>query len=564
MTYSLVSITVGSFRHFNGNSFGERTESANFLTPMRGYPINSFLLWEVPDSGREDLEVYRFIDSASDAGQRNKRVQAYRADNIAFVLDGQQRLTSLLIGFKGTYESKKLRQKTVDQRLYLDLLRKGQKAGDGEEVSYGFEFRQNGFYTTGSEWFLVANIRKHQADLEELIEEVTEKLRALRAEKDEIQTAQQNLRRLHEVYFSDASICYHVEAHADQSRMLDIFVRANSGGKQLSKPDLLLSNLTVHWTKLDAREEIKIFVGDLNCILNRGMVKSKPALTQDFVLKSCLVLAERPVAYDISSFSKQNCRYIEECWPDIRQALTDTVEAARWFGINGLTLTSVNALIPIAVYLYKNSDVHVKGDSKGDAENASRIRRWLIMALLNRMFSGSSDSMLNAARSPARSARQSGGFFPVAELDSAAQDSRRLPTRDPKAIKRILELQYKNSSTFLALTLLYDERAWPTAKPDSDHIFPQVQFKQEPKECQASANSLGNLMLLDPQENRKKGAEKFETWIRTREPAFLKRHLIPIDERLWQVECFPEFLRERSRLVLDRLFGVLDADSMGV
>ena len=71
------------------------------------YPISAFLLWRVPEVARQDLEVYRFIDSASDFGKHNVRERVFGVNDLAFVLDGQQRLTSLFIGLRGTYEIKK-------------------------------------------------------------------------------------------------------------------------------------------------------------------------------------------------------------------------------------------------------------------------------------------------------------------------------------------------------------------------------------------------------------------------------------------------------------------------
>ena len=65
-----------------------------------------------------------------------------------------------------------------------------------------------------------------------------------------------NLRRLHESTSVDQSISYHTETHADHERILEIFVRANSGGTPLSKPDLLLATLALHWGTENAREEI--------------------------------------------------------------------------------------------------------------------------------------------------------------------------------------------------------------------------------------------------------------------------------------------------------------------
>lgn len=52
-------------------------------------------------------------------------------------------------------------------------------------------------------------------------------------------------------------INYYLESSQDPDKVLDIFVRVNSGGTTLSYSDLLLSMATNQWTSLDAREEVR-------------------------------------------------------------------------------------------------------------------------------------------------------------------------------------------------------------------------------------------------------------------------------------------------------------------
>jgi len=65
-----------------------------------------------------------------------------------------------------------------------------------------------------------------------------------------------NLTRLNEIIWSDEMISYQTETDPDPERILEIFVRVNSGGTELSKSDLLLSTLTLHWGSENAREVI--------------------------------------------------------------------------------------------------------------------------------------------------------------------------------------------------------------------------------------------------------------------------------------------------------------------
>jgi uncharacterized protein DUF262 len=194
-----------------------------FDSLMRSYPISSFFLWRVPEGAREDLEVYRFIDSASDFGKHNLRERAFGAQDMTFVLDGQQRLTTLVVGLKGTYEIKKKYSRTGEvQRLHLDLLRDGESLDDQGDVSYGFEFRLNSATTSrGSYWFEVGRILKYKESIGSLLSETEARLRPFYPSASELETAKQNLVGLHRVVFSDRPICYHTETHGDQERMLD-------------------------------------------------------------------------------------------------------------------------------------------------------------------------------------------------------------------------------------------------------------------------------------------------------------------------------------------------------
>ena len=175
--------------------------------------------------------------------------------------------------------------------------------------------------------------------------------------------------------------------------MLDIFVRANEGGTKLSKSDLLLSMVTSSWDGVNARDEIFNFVDRVNTQLTR-----RNDFDKDFIMKSCLVLTDLPVAYKVQNFNNANLATIRQQWPAIKKAVERGVDLANSFGIDRDNLTSANALIPIIYYLSKNPGVSLRGSTPFEARNADSIRRWLIMALLNGVFGGTSDNMLRDIR----------------------------------------------------------------------------------------------------------------------------------------------------------------------
>ena len=100
-----------------------------FDSLMRGYPIGSFLFWEVSP---EEAEKYTFYDFITDYHEKNNphapTKQIPPGDSAIAILDGQQRITALNIGLYGSH-SERLPYKHANspdahpkKQLYLDLL----------------------------------------------------------------------------------------------------------------------------------------------------------------------------------------------------------------------------------------------------------------------------------------------------------------------------------------------------------------------------------------------------------------------------------------------------------
>ena len=115
----------------------------------------------------------------------------------------------------------------------------------------------------------------------------------------------------------------------------------------LSYSDLLLSTASALWKDYDAREEITDFVDEVNGI-GKGF-----NINKDFVLKTALVLSGLDMKFKVDNFNKKNMEIIEKSWEDIKRAIYLTVKLIDSFGYSGKTLSSNNALIPIAYHLKK-------------------------------------------------------------------------------------------------------------------------------------------------------------------------------------------------------------------
>lgn len=332
-------------------------------------------------------------------------------------------------------------------------------------------------------------------------------------------------------------------------------MRANSAGQPLEYSDLLLATATAKWQKLDARSEIYGFTDSLNEI-GVGYKFGK-----DFVLKSCLYLCESlPIQYKVKNFTKPNLRTIESNWESIKSALTTTVRLISRFGFHSKNVVAPLALLPIAFYLLKRSNPNFdESSSEQDAEAQVEIRKWFIFSTLKGAFGGSSDTTLTRLREILK-VSDCKARFPIKDLFNSLEIE---PTFSEAEIDRILRFQYQGRYTRLILSLIYPNRDWKDAVFHEDHIFPQSEFKTSKlrkrgfnkhkiETYMAEHNTLQNLQLLTDSENLSKSATPFDKWLKTRDPDFRSRHLIP-DLSDYGFDFFNKFSEARTDLIIAAL-----------
>ncbi len=538
-----------------------------FDSIMRKYPISSFLFWKVGDGLRSHVDTYALMQDYKEGQVHISNIATDGIPGLTLVLDGQQRLTSLFIGLRGSFTVKKKwkRRNSADawqkKHLYLDLLRSPEVIGeDGEQgLRYGFEFFEEAPQNGAEQYWLPVGTILNYPDPSSFAKfKYAERKKlepSVAADMERLEVFETNLDRLHQSIWVDEAVAYHIETEQDTDRVLDIFVRTNDGGVQLSKSDLLLSMITANWGGINAKTEIQGLVERLNY----GLVRRND-FNKDFILKTCLVLCGFNVRYKVENFKGENLSVIEQNWPDVKSAIEAGIRLINSYGIDKDTLTSANAVIPVVHYLYK-SGLHTRaaqliaGTSAEDALNRSFIRRWLITALLSKAFGRSSDDVLTKARAALDAHSATGAStFPVAEINKAIGVS--FDTED------FLDIAYSDRVCFLALSLLYDEDNWGMVAWEKDHIFPrsriwslyssQVPVSQH-EEYRDEMNSIANLQLLVAQENAGKSDKEFETWLQSRDAGFKSKHLIPTDDGILVFTSFLDFIEAREHLIRDRL-----------
>ncbi|MDI6600231.1 MAG: DUF262 domain-containing protein [Thermoanaerobacteraceae bacterium] len=535
-----------------------------FDSIMRGYPIGSFLFWRVSKDSVKKYQFYDFICEYHQYKSHNQKVSLLGHEEIISVLDGQQRLTSLYIGLKGSYASKipYMRWDNPDafpkKYLYLNLL----KGAEDEDLKYDFRFLTEKDAKKRDEntyWFKVGDILNfNPEDPAELYGYLIDK--QLSANK----FAAESLFKLAQVIFKDRLINYYLEDDQELDKVLNIFIRVNSGGTQLSYSDLLLSIATAQWDQKDAREEIIKFVDEINSIGNRF------AFNKDFVLKTSLVLCNfRDISFKVDNFNAGNMKIIQDNWEQIKDSIRTSVQLISTFGFDYQTLISNNAIIPIAYYLYKkNASSSFVTSSKFAAER-EKIKKWLHIVLLKQTFGGQSDNILRLIRDIIKENHEE---FPVEQIKEKLKGTAKSLRFEEEEIENLLSFEYGKRYTFNVLSLLYPSLDYNNLF-HQDHIHPKTCFKNRDtllklgvKEedlnfCLENYNKIPNLQLLEGNVNVSKNDQPFSEWLEETykdsqaKSQYLERHYLSgLDLSLAN---FKDFFCKRKQMLKEKLIQVL-------
>lgn len=535
-----------------------------FDSIMRDYPINSFMMWNVTsDKTKNSYKFYEFLkEYRAFFKDENPFINTKGYDDFMAVIDGQQRLTSLYLGLKGTYAYKMPRKWWKDneeclptRKLYINLSAKLSK-DDERKMIYDFRFLSNDDVTRLSpteDLFLVNDIYLYRE------QDALEDYMADRQWKDKT-FARATLRKLREVVFKDKLINYYQEENQDIDTVLDIFIRTNSGGEPLSFSNLLMSITTANWER-DARKEFKALIA--------AVYANNFIISADLILKCCLVLFNDSIKFQVANFDSDSVGVFDKNWERIRKCIEVTFELLKKWGFNDSSLRAKNAIIPIVYYLYyKNLENDILKDHIHQ-EAKKAMRKWLCISLLKGVFGGQSDSVLSGIRKVLK-ANISDDVFPFEQIKAefASNDAKSLSLSD-EVIDDILKTQKDAPNCYAILALLYSHLHYDTVAYHKDHLHPASKFYKL-KESDFSTptkfqfytnpenwNSILNLQLLSSSTNESKNDEDLKDWIKEKN-IDLESHIIPKEVSL-EFDDFETFITKRKELLVTTIKSIIGA-----
>ncbi len=527
---------------------GEKKIEQLFDSILRGYPIGSFLFWKLQkediaksdeqDSDKLNFQLYQFITNYDERKPHNEkiRIEQIKCDDLYIVLDGQQRLTSLYIGLKGTRTLKKKNAKInnpnayEEKRLYLNL--KHQPNMDNPEDNYEFEFHaQKPENDKEHFWFKVGDILE--------LESVWNYAKDHGIEGNALDL----LEKLNKAFHTDQLISFFEEKEKNLNKVLNIFICVNSGGVKLSHSDLLMSILTASFSS-DIREKMNELVDALK---DKGFSN----MGQDQVLKTCLLLIGKDTTFELKNFNKKNIKEIEENWEKITDSIYNAAKLLENFGYAGY-LGSAYILSSLAYFYFLNPKM-----DKNDEEQALKFVR---NAQITSYFTPSTDTKLNNIANSMKD---------VKTFESFNHNLAKHQTSPLKITNDSIEEMMCSSShdrVFPILQILYPNLNYKTTTFHIDHIYPKSKFNGKNKKLNQDfygwRDYLFNLQLLEGAENIAKKDKDPEVWLKEEyknEQAieeYKKRNYIDPTLKL-EWENIKEFREKREEAIITKLKEVL-------
>lgn len=468
-----------------------------------------------------------------------------------FVIDGQQRLQTFYIGLKGSFNGKVL---YFD--LYSDYHRTFEFKFENESARLPKQSKDNDERTISEHsWYLVSSLLKRLKDTNDEDQVASEIIRHLGITEDlqrshvikNVKAFYKNVITSETLGISKVVVNKTFDETSNKQRIVELFRRLNDGGTKLSPFDLVASIL-------------KGFAWEMEGFLEKTLENYKDiGLSQDNLIKLIFLLRDNHNK-EMTEIDGQDAKFAI----DNRDRISNVLTALRVFlhasDLYNYYKEGNRSFIPlffIAYHVFHKpiNDEAIKGFfDNHDANNPDYplMKKWIYHSLLNGVFRSKGAGWIPYRTGIKKILAVIKGFkgklFPVNELFDVYYEHGVTFTEDLDVTKLdIFESQF-------LYYLMYD-RNLVIRIQDIDHIMPKSLL--EGKFDWQKINSISNFQLIDYGTNRgEKNAKHFREWIDnyvSDKTAFVKKHLIPKDETIWDESNFDKFIEQRSLLILSKI-----------
>lgn len=450
---------------------------------IRGYPIGAIILWKPSSKGfiKEDPFAVPLVDSTKENG-----------GEYYYVIDGQQRLTSLLLLFNGWRISRNGRDITLKVPISLYPTDNGSyKLYKSDRRGIDISLLLRAFATY---------------DMRTYHELVT------RYSEEYIRKAEPIIKRILEYKVPVYIMSTTKEDSETVMEMARAFIRVNKEGVRIGNVELMLSLLA---GKMGGSIRDAIYKDVYQKIREEDFeIQIQPIIR---LILSNLGFTQSQISH-VEKFTSSLDRITEYSNDTIKPILQRSAKAFKLavdFVKNELPLPSAQLLpsqqtiVPLAKYFYT---ADIEGFENLSSQEIEKIKHWFILVNFVGYYSTSPDSKLEA---DLNAISESNGTFPYNELLRNIEQ-RKYPTKIRKDLfMRGLNVNVMKRSgrqyLFILYLLLAQENAddWAghsiTQVPYSDlakhHIFPKEFLEQslvidDPTDKEIMINNLGNITFI--------------------------------------------------------------------
>ncbi len=351
---------------------------------------------------------------------------------------------------------------------------------------------------------------------------------------------------------------------------IDIFYKVNASGVALTEAELALAQISGYWP--EARDSFKAKISEL---AKQGFVFKLDYMV--YVLLGCMYQLGsdmrrlhgkenlEPQYDDNGALVREG---IKEVWNKLDKYILDYVMnlmRSKAYVDHTTEINSVYALIPIIVFCFKQHGETIP------EKQLWRIIKWFYYSQVRARYVSQLPQKLDFDLRIIKEAEK-----PFEELLGIIAEDRRLEIIPDEFVGRSISHPFfglmkwyikSQGATCFTTGLGLHKNMGEKYQLENDHIFPSAILKKngygrENRIHYAYAQELTNRAILTQLANRKKSDEPAEEYlanIKENSPDSLKKQCIPMDESLWKIEHYEEFLVARRKLLADKFNEFLNS-----
>ena len=469
-----------------------------------------------------------------------------------FVIDGQQRIQSFYIGLKGSINGK-----VMYFDLFSDFNSEFEFKFENSETKLPKQCKDNAERTVPEHyWYLVSSLLKRLKDTNDE-DQVADEI--ILSNKIEDGTKKKHIRKNVKAFYknvitaetfgiSQVSINKTFDEVSNKQRIVELFRRLNDGGTKLSSFDLVASILKgFSWEMEGFLEKMLDEYKDIG--LSQDNLIKLIFLLQDDHKKEMASIEAKDAEFAITNKERINCTL---------KSVKDFLIHAKLYNYYRDGNRSFIPLFIIAYHLFhkeiKTEPLAVYFDNF-DAGNVDFpiMYEWIYHSLLNGVF---------RSRGAGWVAYKTGVRKLLAEIkkhkknDFPKQELFNVYVEHPVVFTQSYDAENLDNLDRSFLYYLMYDRNQTIRSQDIDHIMPRS-ILANLKYGWDDINSIKNFQLIDYGTNRGiKNGKPFKEWMNnyiSDKPSFVKRHLIPDEEGVWEEARFSDFIEIRAGLILAKI-----------